>query len=270
MVNNHKAEFIKIFSQFSHRKNRYDVFRDFIMMSGFSLQNSILKCEYIEAEYMDIVKRYTKEEVHLFPKLLAELTLGLNAEMGDFLGEIFMSLGFGESRMGQFFTPYSVAKLMADLCVGDKVSALSNKPFITLSEPTCGAGGMIIAVAQSMLEAGFTPFENLWVEARDIDYVAAMMCYVQLSLLGIPARVVTGNTLTLEENRVFYTPTHYLNNWNYKLNKYWSKENTEDNEKEIVIDTALELTNSAVVSEEVSAETFIPIEVEKGENFSFF
>jgi len=270
MISNHKAQFIKIFNQFSHRHNRYNVFRDFIMMSGFSIQNSILKCESIEAEYMAIVKRYTKEEVHLFPKLLAELTLGLNAEMGDFLGDIFMSLEFGEARMGQFFTPYHLAKLMSDLCVGDKLSALSGKPFITLSEPTCGAGGMIIAVAQSMLEAGFTPFENLWVEARDIDDVAAMMCYVQLSLLGIPARVVTGNTLTLEENRVFYTPTHYLNNWSYKLNKYWNEDSTEDNKKEIVIDATLEIPKSEIALEEVSAEAFLPIEVEKGENFSFF
>jgi len=273
MINNHKAEFNKIFNQFSHRHNRYDVFRDFIMMAGFSIQNSVLKCESIEAEYMDIVKRYKKEEVNLFPKLLAELTLGLEAEMGDFLGDIFMSLDLGESRMGQFFTPYHLAKLMSDLCVGDKLSALSGKPFITLSEPACGAGGMIVAVAQSMLEAGFNPSEQLWVEARDLDPVAAMMCYCQLSLLGVPARVITGNTLTLEQSRVFYTPTHYLNNWSYKLNKYWNKDVVEQKEEEIVINTIPKIRSiDTIPAQEVFTKTFVHLEsnVEKGENFSLF
>ncbi|MGP0897066.1 SAM-dependent DNA methyltransferase, partial [Serratia sp. CY83726] len=43
----------------------------------------------------------------------------------------------------------------------------------------------------------------------DIDPVAARMCYIQLSLLGIPARVVIGNSLTLKYQREMYTPFWY-------------------------------------------------------------
>jgi hypothetical protein len=39
------------------------------------------------------------------------------------------------------------------------------------------------------------------------------MAFIQLSLLGIAAEVVTGNTLTLEFNRVRYTPAYYLNDF---------------------------------------------------------
>jgi precorrin-3B methylase len=35
------------------------------------------------------------------------------------------------------------------------------------------------------------------------------MCYIQLSLLGIPARVVIGNSLTLKYQREMYTPFLY-------------------------------------------------------------
>lgn len=42
---------------------------------------------------------------------------------------------------------------------------------------------------------------------------------IQLSLPGIPAEVVTGNTLTLEARRVRYTPVYYLNNFENRLSE---------------------------------------------------
>lgn len=51
----------------------------------------------------------------------------------------------------------------------------------------------------------------------DIDSVAADMAFIQLSLLGIPAEVVTGNTLTMKLNRVRYTPVYYINNFGKRL-----------------------------------------------------
>lgn len=270
-MNTHKSEFIKIFNRISHSHNRYTVFKDFVYMAAISLHNAIVRDQELEDEYLAIVAKYSKEDVHLFPKLLAELTLGLELNIGDFLGEIFMLLDFGEARLGQFFTPYHLSKLLADLCVGDKVSALSNKPFITLSEPTCGAGGMIIAVAQSMLEAGFNPSEHLWVEARDLDDLASRMCFLQLSLLGIPAKIITGNTLLMEENSVMYTPTHYLNNWPHKLNKARRNKEVDNNVNEnVIIENIPSIEDNLITLEDVSLEAFIPNEVEQGENFSLF
>ncbi len=51
----------------------------------------------------------------------------------------------------------------------------------------------------------------------DIDPVAADMAYIQLSLLGIVAEVVTGNTLTMQFNRVQYTPVYYFNDFKKRL-----------------------------------------------------
>lgn len=42
--------------------------------------------------------------------------------------------------------------------------------------------------------------------------------FIQLSLLGIAAEVVTGNTLTMQLSRVRYTPVYYLNGFEEKLN----------------------------------------------------
>ncbi|MFY7215328.1 SAM-dependent DNA methyltransferase, partial [Enterobacter cloacae complex sp. LZL001] len=51
----------------------------------------------------------------------------------------------------------------------------------------------------------------------DIDPMVADMAFIQLALLGIPAKVVTGNTLTLKANRVRYTPVYYFNDWQGRL-----------------------------------------------------
>jgi hypothetical protein len=51
----------------------------------------------------------------------------------------------------------------------------------------------------------------------DIDPVAAAMCFLQLALLRVPAEIITGNSLTMQYNRVLRTPTYYLNGWSVRL-----------------------------------------------------
>ena len=92
-----------------------------------------------------------------------------------------------------------------------------DKPFITLSEPACGAGCMTLAFASVLREAGYSPHRYLWVSATDIDPLAAGMAYIQLSLCGIAGEVVIGNALNDERRRVLLTPAHYLGNWSYRL-----------------------------------------------------
>ena len=67
------------------------------------------------------------------------------------------------------------------------------------------------------LEAGFNPSEQMFAHCIDIDPIAADMSFIQLSLLGIPAQVVTGNALTLECSRVRYTPVYCINNFEKRL-----------------------------------------------------
>ena len=114
--------------------------------------------------------------------------------------------------------------MMSMVTIGNNLEkSLSVKPFITLSEPACGAGSTVIAFAETMKEMKFNPQKQLWVNCVDIDPVAAMMCYLQLSLLHIPGEVVTGNSLTLQYSRVMRTPAHYLGNWDYKLSKQYTE-----------------------------------------------
>ena len=211
-----KQTFIKIFNSIARHKHRYQVFSDFVTMSAIALHNGISKSESLESEYMEIVGKYSKDEAGKIAELFANLIVLLEPEPRDILGNLYMELELGNTNNGQFFTPPELSSLLAQLSYGDELSNLQ-KPFITLCEPACGAGGMVLAFAKTMREHKHNPAEKLWVQCIDVDRVAGLMCYLQLSLWHIPAEVIIGNTLSMELREVYYTPAHYLGNWDAKL-----------------------------------------------------
>ena len=66
----------------------------------------------------------------------------------------------------------------------------------TASDPACGAGAMLIAFANAAKRHGINYQKHVLFVSQDIDRTAAMMCYIQMSLLGCPAVVVIGDSLT--------------------------------------------------------------------------
>ncbi|WP_084257128.1 hypothetical protein [Pasteurella testudinis] len=66
-------------------------------------------------------------------------------------------------------------------------------------------------------QRGINPQQQIWVQAQDIDFTAAMMCYIQMTLLHIPGEVIVGNTLTNEVRYKLYTLAHVMGNWEARL-----------------------------------------------------
>ncbi|WP_265495156.1 N-6 DNA methylase [Providencia heimbachae] len=211
----HKA-FIQTFNQTARYHSRIEVFRDFIHVAAISLENSVKKCEELEQTYFKVIARYEKADLNSFAKLLAFCVNALDHQMTDFLGEVFMALELGEGAWGQFFSPFHVSQLMANLIIGDCSTIIEQNGYISVCEPTCGAGGMVIACANSVLQQGFNPQTQMIAVCTDIDEVAARMCYVQLALLGLPAIVNIGNSLTMEVRQTLYTPMLMLNAFRFK------------------------------------------------------
>lgn len=211
-----KSAFINTFNGIARHKHRYAVFSDFVLMSAIAIHNAVNPVESLEAEYMEIVGRYSKGGVNELAKLLGILIELLESEPTDVLGQLYMELELGNSNTGQFFTPSSISELMAQITMGDELKEV-DKPFVTLSEPACGAGGMVLAFAKMMIANGHNPAVKLWVQCTDLDRVAAMMCYLQLSLWNIPAQIIVGNTLSMEYREQYFTPAHYTNGWDEKL-----------------------------------------------------
>lgn len=218
--NPHVAEFIALFNQTARYHHRYEVFRDFVQMAACAVHNQVAFSQLLEDEYLTLVKRYERDDVNRMGKLLGILCNGLGQQRpiyDDMLGRIFMNLELGDARRGQFFTPFDISRMMATLTVHDLESKLKQASFLTVGEPACGAGGMVIAVAEQFSLAGYPPHRWMFASCIDIDPLAAAMCYLQLSLLHIPAEVITGNSLTVQYSRIIRTPAYYLHGWSVRL-----------------------------------------------------
>ncbi len=216
-MNNHHKDFNKILRELSTSQWQIDAFRDFLIMSHISIANQFYKNEEMEERYLEVQKRYNKEELEKFSQLLAITVMALNEKHQDFLGKSFMQNDMGNSYRGQFFTPFHISSMMAQINLHGIESCIADKGFFSLSEPACGSGGMILACDEVVTKAGHKSSEVMWVQAQDIDRLCFMMTYIQLSALDIPARVVLGNTLAMEELEVLYTPAFIREDWFSKI-----------------------------------------------------
>lgn len=212
----HKKEILKTIEKMSGRYSAYEVFTDWIRCmaigisnSTFILHDSIWKER--EQSYIDTIRKYTYEEQNEFCEMTAWLTETMNDGPDDVLGDIYMRSGMGSKAAGQFFTPFHLSELTARLAI--RIKELDKDSAIELNEPSCGGGGMVIAAAKILQEAGINYQKRLRVVAQDLDWKGVYMCYVQLSLLGINALCVQGDTLQVpyspsgtERSHILYTP----------------------------------------------------------------
>lgn len=191
-------ELIKCFESMAGRYSGYELFSDWVKMSALSVCNT---CHIIhdsvwkerEQAYMDVCRKYKKDEIDMFVRMLSLLIDALEEDMSDVLGEVYMQAGLGSKIAGQFFTPFHLSELCARLCVN--MDILDGNGVIELHEPSCGGGGMIIAAAKTLRDNGVDFQRRLRVVAQDLDWKGVYMTYLQLSLLGIQAKVVQGDTL---------------------------------------------------------------------------
>lgn len=177
----------------------YVIFSDWVKMYAISISNmlELHKNEVWkkrERAYLDIASKYTPEQLKRFAELSAMLVeLYEAAGPYDALGEIYMASGCGNKGTGQFFTPYHVSSLVADLAV-DKIKAGEK---IIINEPSCGGGGMILAAAKRINEAGGDAQLQMDIVAQDLDWNSVYMAYVQLSLNGLNAVCIQGDSLQM-------------------------------------------------------------------------
>jgi len=212
-----RRQFIRVFKDTARNLRRWDVFRDFITLAASELDLARIRTpENIESS-REICAKYGESDINNLHELFVLMVCALEAKFHDFLGAIFMELELGDDRNGQYFTPYHVQLLLAKLVLPDVEQTIRREGFVTVNDPACGAAGMIVAYAEMLLEAGYNPSEQMYGHCIDIDPIAADMAFIQLSLLGIPAEVVTGNALTLECGRVRYTPVYYINHFEKRL-----------------------------------------------------
>jgi hypothetical protein len=226
----HTKELLQLIRKTAHRWNPHEVFSDFVELSCLSFSNAVDRRQFDarEARYLQIAKRYPRDVFESFPRMLGHLTLAMEqrcaaAGLGDVLGGVYMQLELGNDRAGQFFTPYHVSQMMARMLVGDGAEARA-KGFLDVLEPASGAGGMVIAMADALQQAGLNYQGAMHATCIDIDLCCVHMTYLQASLLHIPAIVLHGNSLSNEVWSRWYTPAHVLGGWRRRIEARQARE----------------------------------------------
>lgn len=216
-----KTEIKNIFDSIMYDRDYYSVVSDFFEMSAIAIRNAVdfrERDEY-ERRYAAIAQHYTQDRMTCFARALAlfqdEISSALNGgEFRDWAGEVYMESNTYNKSVGQFFTPYSVSQVLARTSLRDediraKLSEDSDAVF-TIHEPTCGAGGLIVAAIEKIREMGVNYAWNVFVDCGDIDARCVHMTYLTLSLLGVPAVVRLGDALMLKYREHWFTPAYIL------------------------------------------------------------
>lgn len=203
-------DFLRLLDGFDRSKRRCEVFADFCEAAYCAIAKRASpyadQRETLEKQYMQVVARYpNKDDVRKMPELLAIATIAIGAGGLDFMGQVAGELGALDAGLGQFFTPYDVSRLIAEMNLGDAADMIAERGFITVQEPAAGAGGMLVAAADA-LEAQDLSLHDVWMEAIELSRGTFHMLYLQLALRGIAGRVICGNALSNETFISAFTP----------------------------------------------------------------
>lgn len=226
--NERQRELEKLYNKLCGRYSRYEVWQDMVVMIACAIANAVDKRHFDkrEAMYMRTIQKYNEAERQIFPEFFTQIVLGMDQNPDcDFLGELYMNLELGNKHVGQFFTPYDVCRVMAEVTInGDFLKGQVEKHgWISINDCACGAGATLVAAANYLRSIGINYQMQALFVAQDVDMTVALMCYIQLSLLGCAGYVVIGNTLTEpqtghvlfgeEGDRCWFTPMYFSDVW---------------------------------------------------------
>lgn len=228
-----QKDFVKQFNALcGGAHSRWAVWADFVQLAAIAIANAfdMSNREEREKTYLQLASKYSKGEMQGFAELLALVAGGMEENSDrDFLGELYMELELGNQQAGQFFTPYDVCRAMAALTWGGQEEQIRQQGWISVNDCACGAGATLLAFANECKRHGIDYQTKVLFTAQDVDYTVAMMCFLQLSLMGCAGYVVVGNTLTspslsvdqrglipVHGSDVWYTPMYFRQEWHFR------------------------------------------------------
>lgn len=210
---------VKLLERNTGARRMSNVFDDFIEMFALAIRNTV---DYSgrdarEEKYVRIAGQYTREQLDRFAEAFALVVMAMEEEPRDVLGHLYMQLELGSDVMGQFYTPYDIARLLAEMQGDALVEQVETRGFASVYEPACGAGAFMVATSEAFRARGYNPQTQLHVTAEDLSSEAVHMIYIHLSLLHVPAVVFRRDTLSMETFDRWVTPAHVLGGWESRL-----------------------------------------------------
>lgn len=227
----HKKDFVKIFRELCYSRQPWEVWADAITVMACSVANAVDRTpqrhESREKEYAECIKRLggVEKPAQLFGIVVDALEANVDQ---DFLGSLYMELELGNHWKGQFFTPYSVSRMMAEMTMGDCQAQIDKQGWTSICDPCVGGGAMLIAAVNVIRRQKVFYHDHVLFAGQDIDRVVGLMAYIQISLLGCPGYIVIANSLTnpmlgnplmpaeQKGQEFWYTPLYFSQVWHYR------------------------------------------------------
>jgi hypothetical protein len=128
---------------------------------------------------------------------------------------MYMELDMGSKSHGQCFTPFGVCQAMASMAMPEEMvrKQLDERGWISINDCACGAGATLIAAAERLYQMGINYQQSALFVAGDIDSTVAMMCFIQLALIGCAGRIRIGDALMNPETGPILTGNGGPNTW---------------------------------------------------------
>jgi len=175
--------------------NRYNVFCDWISLMLYALQRK-------DEPYLDILDDYGRgrdrdrgnRTPDLFSEAHRELMQLMQKTNQEVLGVAYEAFGMDNDAFGQHFTPHSTCDLMAEILMDSG----SPDPPITIADPACGSGRMLVHAARQVNETTIC-------FGQDKDELCAEMTALNLCFFNMNGVVVLGDTIRVESRRAWRT-----------------------------------------------------------------
>ena len=207
--------------ELAYNRSLYEVWDDFITLSAVTIANAVCFQQEREEVGKRIIMKYGKQGMEGMKELLVMTVEALESNpRQDYLGTMYMEFGFENPYIGQHFTPYALAELNAMDCLTDE----KVYPYVAIGDCCCGSGVMLIAAFNRIKQMKMNPHTQLFCVGQDVNFETAMMCYVQISLLGIAGYVVVGDSLKesmdgsvlIAPEDAWCTPLYFLKTWTHR------------------------------------------------------
>lgn len=166
-------------------KHSYDVFRDWIgAMHAF-----LFHLDHGVDEMKKELDRHTAKEGKELARMMTEyFHIVEDYQFHDVLGAIFMEIEVASVRAGQFFTPWQICLLMAELNFDrwgfDAI--LEENGYVTVCDPATGSGAMLLAYAHVVKKTcGPAALRKVKFYGQDVDLRCVHMARIQLRTNGL-------------------------------------------------------------------------------------
>lgn len=169
-----------------------DDFLDYII-DTFDFDNQSKFCFDNEKTFLD-AKSKDEDFFLLMADWFAEVTKAMeNGHTLDFFGSMYEETWKGRGKanaLGQFYTPESICRLMAEITKGDNG---------TYNDCACGSGRTLLAAFEAADKTKFNYFS-----AGDVDYISCKMCALNFMVHGMFGEVKQQDALMQNTPHVIY------------------------------------------------------------------